>query len=200
MRRKATHALVAALALAAAGTGGVVATAGGPDRPGGGAGTDVADGPGGTDRRLVLVSGRDDHGLLATARVPLKEGPGGGRPVAQVKDGTLARVVSTQGTWLEVRTVEGRRVQGWVDDFYLRGRVHLVGTPPSCRVRVGGHRLAAGEQAIVLDVRGRQARVRVARTGRTGWVPRSAVQELAPVRGCARPGAPTSPDGHDHEH
>jgi len=157
-------------------------------------------GSGSMDRRLVLVSGRDDHGLLAAAQVALREHPGGGNGVAQVDDGTLAEVVSTQGTWLEVRTVEGRTVQGWVDDFYLRGSVHLIGPAPACQVQLGGQWLAAGEQAVVLDVRGAQAQVRVIRTGQVGWIERSTVHELAPEHDCAQPATVTPPDGHSHNH
>ncbi|HEX6499411.1 MAG TPA: SH3 domain-containing protein [Micromonosporaceae bacterium] len=138
----------------------------------------------GTEYHLVLVSGRDDHGLLATPQVVLRDRPGDGAPVGRVPDGTLARVVATRGTWLEVRTAEGPSVDGWVDDFYLRGVVHLVGPAPTCAVTLDGRSLPAGEQAVVLDLRGGRARVRVARTGRTGWVDRASVQELAPSHGC----------------
>lgn len=186
--------LIGAAALALAGVGvSTVIAAGGPDRTGGNTGS-------GGDGRLVLVSGRDDHGLLATAQVTLREHPGGGAPIAKASDGVLARVVSAKGTWVEVRTVGSPSVQGWVDDFYLRGTVHLTGPSPTCRVRLGGQWLPAGEQAVVLDVRGAQARVRVARTGQSGWVARTAVRELAPERGCARPGASASPDAPGHGH
>lgn len=187
---------VLALALAALGISSVVA-AGGPQRAGGA--TTGTLGSGG-DGRLVLISGRDDHGLLATAQVTLRQRPDAGTPAAQANDGELARVVSTKGTWVEVRTVENPSVQGWVDDFYLRGTVHLVGPAPACRVRLGGQWLAAGEQAVVLDARGTQALVRDAHTGRSGWVARSAVRELAPEHGCAGPAASAAPDAPGHGH
>ncbi|WP_323101416.1 hypothetical protein [Intrasporangium sp. YIM S08009] len=139
---------------------------------------------------LVLVSGRDDHGELASPDVAVFSAPGGSRPVGEVRDGTLARVVALEGTWLHVRTLEGPRVEGWVDDFYLRREIHLVGAGPTCRATLGGHLLAAGEQAVVLDVRDGRARVQVARGSATGWVPRAAVHELAPREGCGTDASP----------
>ncbi|MFJ8199535.1 SH3 domain-containing protein [Streptomyces sp. NPDC096152] len=204
MRKGVRSALVGALTVALAVVGVTTVVAGGrPDRASGPAGAATA--PGGDESRLVLISGRDDHGLVATARVALYGHPGDGEPVAQAKDGTLARVVSTEGTWLQVRAVGDASVHGWVDDFYLRGTVHLVGPGPTCRVRVGGQWLAAGEQAVVLDVRGTRAKVRAVRSGRHGWVARSTVRELAPESGCGRPTASASPEaresgGHGHRH
>lgn len=137
--------------------------------------------------RIVLVSGRDDHGLLATPEVTVLTEPNGAVPAGAVGDGTLAEVVATRGQWLEVRTVEGLRAQGWVDDFYLRGAVHLVGAPPSCGVRLGGRQRAAGEQATVERVVGGRVLVRTLGDRSTGWVDRRAVRELAPTAedGCA---------------
>ncbi len=136
---------------------------------------------------LVLVSGRDDHGELVSEDVALHSAPGSRQAVGEVRDGTLARVVRIEGTWLQVRTVEGPPVEGWVDDFYLRREVHLVGGRPTCEVSLAGRRLPAGEQALVLEVRDGRARVRLVSPGRgsaSGWVPRAAVHELAPREGC----------------
>lgn len=200
MRPLVTAALAGVLALAA---GAAVAVAGSSDVSHAGSrspsGSRGPAGSGGADGRLVLLSGRDDHGLLASAQVALRARPAGdGTPVARVADGTLARVVSTDGTWLEVRTVEGQPAQGWVDDFYLRGGVHLIGPPPTCRVPFNGQLLADGEQAVVLDVRGKQAQVRVTRTGQTGWVERSTVREWSPEQGCGQSDSPEPADGHHH--
>ena len=156
---------------------------------------------------LVLVSGRDDHGELASPAVAVFSGPGSSRPVGAVRDGTLARVVGLEGTWLHVRTLEGPRVEGWVDDFYLRRELHLVGAGPTCRVTLAGRAQPAGEQAVVLEVSDGRARVRVVHGAATGWVPRAAVHELAPREGCgtdasrgasggASGGAPAG--GHHH--
>lgn len=149
------------------------------------------------DGRLVLVSGRDDHGLLATERVTLRDRPAADATAAgQVPDGTLAHVEEVRGTWLRVRTVEGPTAQGWVDDFFLRGGVHLVGPPPGCAVPFAGGTLPEGEQAVVVDLRDGRARVRVNRTGVTDWVDRAAVREIVPEH-CGAPD-PDGPSGHQH--
>lgn len=133
------------------------------------------------DGRLVLVSGRDDHGLVATTRVPVYAGPGSRRRVGSVPDGTLARVSRIRGSWLHVATAEGPPVQGWVDDFFLRGVVHLVGAAPTCRATVDGRRVTAGLQVVVRGLRGREVLVQSASAPRLrGWADRDAVQELGP--------------------
>ncbi|MFU8850128.1 SH3 domain-containing protein [Micromonospora sp. SL1-18] len=191
-RRKAV--LVGALLLAAAGI--TLAAAGGPSV----SARSATPAPASTgDGRLVLVSGRDDHGLLATERVPLRDRPAAeAAATGDVPDGTLARVVEVRGTWLRVRAAEGPSAEGWVDDFFLRGGVHLVGPPPTCAVPFGDGTLPAGEQAIVLDLREDHAKVRINRTGDTDWVGRSLVRELAPDR-CGTP-EPDEPAGDHHHH
>ncbi len=133
------------------------------------------------DTRLVLVSGRDDHGLVAKRRVPVYDAAGSTRAVGTVADATLARVLGSDGSWLHLATVEGEPVDGWVDDFFLRGVVHLVGPEPSCRAEINGHRVVAGLQVVVRQERGGQVLV----TGLTdptvrGWTSRDSVQELGP--------------------
>jgi hypothetical protein len=148
------------------------------------------------DGRLVLVSGRDDHGLLTTERVALRDRPAADATgTGQVPDGTLARVEEVRGTWLRVRTVEGPPARGWVDDFFLRGVVHLVGPPPTCAVPFADATLPAGEQAVVVDLRGDRAEVRINRTGVTDWVDRATVREIPPDR-CGV----TEPAGDHHHH
>ncbi|GAA2744172.1 hypothetical protein GCM10009868_20790 [Terrabacter aerolatus] len=148
---------------------------------------------------VVLVSGRDDHGELASAVVAVHPEAGSATVTGDVPDGTLARVVAIQGTWLQVRTLEGPPVQGWVDDFYLRREIHLVGAPPGCRSALDGHSLPAGQQAVVLDVKARQVRVQVVGGETTGWAPRAAVHELAPTEGCGSSTASaTHTGGHHH--
>ncbi|MFR9778759.1 hypothetical protein ACL02O_22260 [Micromonospora sp. MS34] len=189
MTPRLTGALVgAALLVAAAGT--VAATNGGSAaaRP-----APAATG----DGRLVLISGRDDHGLLAAERVTLRNLPAtGGVSTGQVPDGTLARVVEVRGTWLRVSTVEAPSADGWVDDFHLRGGVHLVGPPPTCAVPFHGGTVPNGEQAVVLDLRDGHARVRINRTGVTDWVDRAAIREIVPEH-C---GTPTPDEEHEHHH
>lgn len=149
------------------------------------------------DGRLVLVSGRDDHGLVATERVPVYAGPASTRRSGTVRDGTLAHVAGTDGSWLHVVTAEGRPVEGWVDDFYLRGVVHLVGAAPSCRAEVGGRLVTAGLQVVVRDLRGGQVLVSgVADPSMRGWTARKDVQELAPQP----PACGEDPPGSRHHH
>lgn len=159
-----------------------------------GLGSSAEDGTG----RIVLVSGRDDHGLPALAAVPLQTAPEGARTASAVPDGSLAEVTSTHGEWLQVRTLEGAPRQGWVNDYYVRGTVHLVGRAPSCRVRLGGHDHPAGQQATVEAVRPYRVLVRALHDGSEGWVPRSHLQELPPsaVDGCAP--APVDTPLHRH--
>lgn len=147
---------------------------------------------------VVLVSGRDDHGEQASAHVDVHAAPGSGPATGEVRDGTLARVVAVEGTWLQLRTLEGPSVQGWVDDFHLRREVHLVGPPPGCRVTLDGHGLPAGEQAVVLDVRARQVRVQLLGGSTAGWVSRAAVHELAPREGCGSSVPSAAPAGGHH--
>lgn len=147
------------------------------------------------DGRLVLVSGRDDHGLVAHERVPVYDGPASDERIGTVADGTLARVDDGDGSWLHVATAEGPSVEGWVDDFYLRGVVHLVGDAPSCRARVDGRRVVAGLQVVVDDLRGGRVLVSgVARPAVHGWAPRADVQELGPQP----PGCGSDPPGSSH--
>lgn len=152
--------------------------------------------------RLVLVSGRDDHGMVAAERVPLYTRVEGRTRAGTVTDGTYARVLATDGQWLHVRTVEGRRVTGWIDDFFLRGTSRLVGPVPSCTVRLAGRREPGGTPVVVRAVRGHRARVEtVAEAGAsavaTGWVPRGALQELPPQG--ARCGDIPPDDRHAHD-
>lgn len=149
------------------------------------------------DGRLVLVSGRDDHGLVAHERVPVYAGPASDDEVGTVADGTLAHVTRTDGAWVHVVTAEGTPAEGWVDDFFLRGAVHLVGRAPSCEARVDGRPVTAGLQVVVRQVRGRKVLVSgVADPEFRGWAARSDVQELAPQP----PGCGEDPPGARHRH
>lgn len=75
-------------------------------------------------REILLLSGRDDHGLVAEPLVALSHEPEGRGHAHAVRHGTLVRVVATRGEWAHVRTLEGASVDGWVNDYYLRGVVH----------------------------------------------------------------------------
>lgn len=133
------------------------------------AGCGGGDGVGEPKREILLVSGRDDHGLLAQERVALTAEPDAeARPQdATVADGTFVRVVETRGEWLRVRSLEGPRAEGWVNDYYLRGTVHVC-APALPR--------SAQAQVISLGVRG--VRVRTVEGGRVADVPRESLTEL----------------------
>lgn len=136
------------------------------------------------DGRLVMVSGRDDHGLLAQETVEVYGGPADADPVGAIPDGTLVHVSDVEGTWLEVSTAEGRPVRGWVDDYFLRGVVRLVGPTPPCAVTLAGEEVPGGTPVVVSAVRGAQVLVATAADpGRRGWVARGDLQELPPQGG-----------------
>lgn len=117
-------------------------------------------------RPILLVSGRDDHGLLVEPEVALSERPDG-PAAARLKDGTLVRVVDTSGEWLKVRTLEGAARAGWINDYYLRGTVHLdCGSP-----------LGPSAQVELLDVDLGRVRVRSLEGGRVAWVDRTTLSE-----------------------
>lgn len=149
-----------------------------------------------SDGRLVLVSGRDDHGMLAHDQVEVYDGPESSSVLGRIDDGTLARVVDVEGQWLQVETVEGDRVSGWVDDFFLRGEVRLVGPAPGCEPLVGNRPQEPGLLVVVRAVRGGQVLVEsVAGSGVRGWAPRDVVQELPPQGpDCGE----DPPGGHEH--
>ena len=134
-----------------------------------------------SDGRLVLVSGRDDHGMLADGRVDVYGAPESTTKTDVIPDGTLARVVQADGQWMRIETAEGKPVSGWIDDFFLRGQAHLVGPSPECRPQVSNQLQDAGLLVVVHDVR--EGEVLVESAGETpvrGWTPREAVQELPP--------------------
>jgi hypothetical protein len=149
------------------------------------------------DGRLVLVSGRDDHGERRLEEVSVFDSPDQQDVAGAIPDGTLAHVSEIEGQMLEVVAAEGEPVTGWVDDFYLRGTLHLVGPGPDCRARLGGDVREAGLQVVVRGVRGGQVLLEsVADSGVRGWAPRALVQELPP-RGPDCDGEP-DPAGHSH--
>ncbi len=123
----------------------------------------------GSEREILLVSGRDDHGLLAQRVVPLTREPDmeGGPSDPTVADGTLVRVVATRGEWARVKTLEGPRAEGWVNDYYLRGTVHVCAPT-----------LPRSTQAEILALDFGRARVRTLTDPRVVVVPRDSLSEL----------------------
>lgn len=151
------------------------------------------------DPRLVLVSGRDDHGMVASDLVSLYADQDGGRVVSRVHDATLAEVLAVDGQWLEVRAVEGPSAIGWVQDYYLRGEVRLVGPAPSCRTSIDGRRRDGGTLVVVRELRRDRVRVETVTPPLVrGWAPRADLQELPP-QGTAC-GAIPPDDAHAHLH
>ena len=149
------------------------------------------------DGRLVLVSGRDDHGYLRLDRVEVYDSPDQERVVGSVADGSLARVQQIEGQMLEVATLEGDPVTGWVDDFYLRGTLHLVGPAPTCRARLRGTLQEPGMQVVVRGARNEELLVEsVVDPDTHGWVSRGLVQELPPQG----PDCGADPEEAEHTH
>lgn len=175
--------------------GGTAAGCGGSDDP---TSADPAASSAPADR-LVLVSGRDDHGMVAEEQVPVYDAPEGAHVTGRVADATLARVLDADGQWLRVETVEGAHRVGWVDDFFLRGEARLVGPAPSCSVRLAGERRTGGTLVVVRGLHDHRARVEtVSEPTTTGWVDRAVLQELPPQgRRC---GDVPPDDKHAHEH
>lgn len=137
--------------------------------------------PRATDGRLAFVSGRDDHGLMALEQVPVYDGPRSEHAVGQITDATLVQVIGADGTWQHVETVEGQQVEGWVNDFYLRGEVRLVGAAPSCASRIGSTPVPGGTLVTIWRAVDGQVQVEeVADPHLRGWAARDDVQELAP--------------------
>jgi hypothetical protein len=146
------------------------------------------------DGRLALLSGRDDHGLVQLDQVPLYDVANGTHVVGKVHDGTLVRVVERDRMAMRITTVEGPAMTGWVDDFYLRGEVRLVGAAPDCSVTVGHDDVEGGRPVVAYEVK--DSRVLVQAPELSGWVARGDVQELPPQgRKCGE-----DPPGSKHAH
>jgi len=149
------------------------------------------------DGRMVLVSGRDDHGFQAFPTLGLYGGPGSHHEVGRVADATLVHVTEISGSWLHVVSAEGKAATGWIDDFHLRGVVHLVGPAPSCRATVDGRPVQAGLQVVVQQLQGNRVLVTgVVDKKFRGWTTRDAVQELGPQG----PSCGEDPPGGSHHH
>ncbi|RJS47353.1 hypothetical protein [Nocardioides cavernaquae] len=152
------------------------------------------------DGRLALLSGRDDHGLVQLDQVPLYDVAHGTHVVGKVHDGTLVRVVERDRMAMRVTTVEGPSLSGWVDDFYLRGQVRLVGAAPTCASTIGETAVEGGHIAIVHEVKGDRVLVESMPSETAaplrGWVARDDVQELPPQG----PKCGENPPGSKHKH
>lgn len=72
---------------------------------------------------VVMISGRDDHGLLQEPTIALYDAPDGKTVVGHAGDGSFASVVDQRGEWIRVQLLGNPSIGGWVNDFYLRGRL-----------------------------------------------------------------------------
>ena len=150
-----------------------------------------------TDGRLAMVSGRDDHGFLAQHTVSVYDGPSSAHVVAEIPDGTLVQVTEADHTWQHVVTVEGQHVEGWLDDFYLRGQLRLVGAAPTCASRIGTDQVQGGTLVTVWRVDGSRVLVeQVAGAHERGWADRGQLQELPPQGTTCGEDPPGSPHHH----
>lgn len=136
--------------------------------------------------RVVLVSGRDDHGVVVTDSVAVHHAPDG-HVVGQLDAETLVQVLEEEPPWLRVTSLEGPRRTGWVDDFVLRGALHTVRPDaPACDVPTAQGGLTASSQVRVVDLHemptGTQLGVVALTGGPEHHVPRDWVRELAGPR------------------
>jgi hypothetical protein len=101
---------------------------------------------------VVLVSGRDDHGMPVADELPLHDGPAGATVGAIAAD-TLVAVRETRGAWLRVSSIEGESAHGWIDEFLVRGELHLVQPEaPACPVTTSRGELSPSARVRVVDV------------------------------------------------
>jgi hypothetical protein len=165
---------------------------------------------------LVYVSGLDDHLLDAYTTVPLHSGPDG-PVVAGVPAGTLVWVHPGTGAWVEVTVAEGAPRRGWMADYFLRGRAHLVdpvtpGCPVPASAAPGGPPTGRFDPSTLVrlhDLAGRGTAnwvlVEGITTGSRSWVARDALSErpgpdarrVGPGVDCERIG-PREIPGHSH--
>lgn len=124
----------------------------------------------------ALVSGRDDHGVAVATSRDLHASPGGDVS-DRVDAGTLVAIRDEQPPWLYVSTVEGPAREGWIDDFVLRGTVHVVlPDTPACPPTVADGVLEPSAQVRIVDQHeaadGPEVGIRLVTTGRDYHVPR----------------------------
>lgn len=137
----------------------------------------------------ALVSGRDDHGVAVATSRELHASPDG-----DVSDtisvGTLVAITDEQTPWLYVATVEGPALEGWIDDFVLRGTVHVVlPDTPACPPTVANMVLEPSAQVRIVDHHdtpdGPEVGIRLVTTQREYHVPRDWLQDWPGPAGTA---------------
>lgn len=163
----------------------------------------VRAGEAGGDRSIVLLSGRDDHGIAVRDTVPLHDAPDG-EVVAEVPADALAEVHGQRPPWLRVTVLEGSPVTGWVDDFLVRGDLHMVDPDaPACAVTTDVGVLPPSARVRVVDIHeSGMVGVHAAAGGPEHHVPRGLVRELPgprpPEDGDCTTVADTEAPAHDH--
>lgn len=145
-------------------------------------------------RSVLIASGRDDHGDLVQDTVGLSAEPEG-PATAEVAAGSLVAVVDMRGEWIRVRSLQGTAA-GWVNDYYLRGVVHLVAGIPGCPVpKRDGGAFEPNAQVELLEYEQQPGalwvRVRLLGGGTEGWVRPRALSELPARTGAAPASCPT---------
>jgi hypothetical protein len=118
---------------------------------------------------IVMVSGRDDHGLLQDSRIKLQRAPDDETAVGFAANGSFARVVEQRGEWLKVQLVEDATGLGWVNDFYLRGR--MIRTDGGGQVDLADARIVEGKLFIGV-------RPLAEPSAELVWIDSSALQEI----------------------
>lgn len=103
-------------------------------------------------QKVVMVSGRDDHGLLARPAIGLQRSPTDATIVGSAHDGTFVRVLREDRSWLLVRTLVAPIEEGWVNDHDLRSVAVLDGR---AQVRFRGARQSGGfVEVLVVPLQG----------------------------------------------
>jgi hypothetical protein len=121
------------------------------------------------DNRIVLVSGRDDHGLLETPHIPLYPTPGSNAALALLHDGDFARVLEIRGNWLRIQALTPAQETGWIDDYYLRGKA--LRTDGGGQVEFAAARLVNEQVYIAVYPLGQKTEV-------ITWLPNTALREV----------------------
>jgi hypothetical protein len=116
-----------------------------------------------------MISGRDDHGLLQDSRIRLQRAPDDETPIGFAANGSFARVVEQRGEWLRVQLVEDAEGLGWVNDFYLRGR--MIRTDGGGQVDLADARIVQGKLYVGVRPVGQPSAELV-------WLDSSALQEI----------------------
>jgi hypothetical protein len=84
--------------------------------------------------RVVMASGRDDHGLVERPALGLQRSPTDPQLSGSVQDGRFVRILRTDGPWRYVRAIAPPDGEGWIQDHYLRGEAVRIDVSPPRQV------------------------------------------------------------------